>query len=149
MHAMPSFRMASTLLFLLFVSLVFLEAKEEGVHTKPVILGPVTYLLLGKEKEAGFHRLDLLRNILPVYKDVLNALREAGADYVQLDEPCLVLDLDERSRQALREAYAFFREECPGIRILLATYFGGLYDNLPLACSLPVDTLLSQRWMLM
>jgi 5-methyltetrahydropteroyltriglutamate--homocysteine methyltransferase len=119
----------------------FVEAKQLGVNAKPVIVGPVSYLLLGKEKEAGFSRMDLLKDILPVYKTVLERLRQAGAAYIQLDEPCLVFDLGEPARQAFREAYHYFRRECPEIKILLASYFGELGENLPLACSLPVDTL--------
>ncbi|MDR2385234.1 MAG: 5-methyltetrahydropteroyltriglutamate--homocysteine S-methyltransferase [Tannerella sp.] len=119
----------------------FLEAKAQGINAKPVILGPVSYLLLGKEKEAGFHRLDLLKSVLPVYKEVLDNLKRAGAVYIQLDEPCLTLDLDKPAEQAFREAYPYFAQECPGIKILLATYFGALGENLPLVCSLPVDTL--------
>ncbi|MDR3128778.1 MAG: 5-methyltetrahydropteroyltriglutamate--homocysteine S-methyltransferase [Tannerellaceae bacterium] len=119
----------------------FLEAKQLGINAKPVILGPVSYLLLGKEKEQGFHRIDLLKGILPVYKDVLNNIEQAGASYIQMDEPCLVLDLDEPAKQAFREAYHYFAQGCPEVKILLATYFGELTENLPLACSLPVDTL--------
>jgi 5-methyltetrahydropteroyltriglutamate--homocysteine methyltransferase len=119
----------------------FVEALKEGIHAKPVILGPVSYLLLGKEKEAGFHRISLLKTLLPVYADILNSLQKAGATCVQVDEPCLALDLEEPAKQAFGEAYRCFAQECPGIKILLASYFGGLGDNLPLACSLPVDTL--------
>ncbi|MDR0734074.1 MAG: 5-methyltetrahydropteroyltriglutamate--homocysteine S-methyltransferase [Dysgonamonadaceae bacterium] len=119
----------------------FLEAKALGINAKPVMLGPVSYLLLGKEKETGFHRLDLLKSVLPIYKEVLDNLNRAGAVYIQLDEPCLTLDLDESAKQTFREAYHYFAQECPGIKILLATYFGELGENLPLTCLLPVDTL--------
>jgi 5-methyltetrahydropteroyltriglutamate--homocysteine methyltransferase len=119
----------------------FLEAKALEINAKPVILGPVSYLLLGKEKETGFNRISLLKTLLPVYADILNILQEAGANYIQLDEPCLALDLEESARQTFREAYHYFAHECPGVKILLATYFGELGENLPLACSLPVDTL--------
>jgi 5-methyltetrahydropteroyltriglutamate--homocysteine methyltransferase len=119
----------------------FAEARQQGINAKPVIVGPVSYLLLGKEKEPGFNKLDLLNALLPVYADVLNTLQKAGATYVQFDEPCLTLDLDEPAKQAFREAYHYFARECRGIKILLATYFGALGENLPLACSLPVDTL--------
>ena len=119
----------------------FLEAKAQGVHAKPVMLGPVGYLLLGKEKEAGFHRLELLGELLPVYAEIINHLQRLGAEYIQLDEPCLILDLNERERQAYREAYQYLAENCRSIKLLLATYFGELGDNLPLAVSLPVDIL--------
>jgi 5-methyltetrahydropteroyltriglutamate--homocysteine methyltransferase len=119
----------------------FLEAKEQGITTKPVLLGPVSYLLLGKEKEIGFSRISLLNALLPVYKEILNNLKKAGATYIQMDEACLALDLDESAKQAFTEAYSYLSRECPGIKIILATYFGELGDNLSLACSLPVDTL--------
>ncbi|MDR0750936.1 MAG: 5-methyltetrahydropteroyltriglutamate--homocysteine S-methyltransferase [Tannerellaceae bacterium] len=119
----------------------FVEARQQRINAKPVILGPVSYLLLGKEKETGFDRISLLKTLLPVYADILNSLQKAGAIYVQLDEPCLALDLEEPAKQAFREAYHYFGRECSAIKILLATYFGELGENLPLACSLPVDTL--------
>ena len=119
----------------------FVEARQVGINAKPVILGPVSYLLLGKEKEDGFHRIDLLDALLPAYKEVLDSLQKIGASHIQIDEPCLVLDLDEPARQAFSKAYRYFARECTGIKILLATYFGKLSENLPLACSLPVDAL--------
>ncbi len=117
------------------------EAKAEGVQAKPVVIGPVTYLLLGKEKGSDFNRLDLLPRLLPVYKEVLNKLVAEGATYVQIDEPCLVLDLDEKARKAYQTAYDYLAKECPAVKLFLATYFGGLGDNLSLAVNLPVDTL--------
>ena len=119
----------------------FIEAKRQGINAKPVLLGPVSYLLSGKEKEEGFHRIDLLSNLLTVYREIFGSLQKAGATYIQMDEPCLTLDLDERVKHSFREAYHYFSRECPEIKILLATYFGEMGENLPLACSLPVDTL--------
>ncbi|MDR2383364.1 MAG: 5-methyltetrahydropteroyltriglutamate--homocysteine S-methyltransferase [Prevotellaceae bacterium] len=119
----------------------FVEAQQMGINAKPVILGPVSYLLLGKEKGEGFHRIDLLDALLPVYKEVLDSLQKIGASHIQLDEPCLALDLDEPAKQAFSKAYHYFGRECPEIKILLATYFGKLGENLPLACSLPIDVL--------
>jgi 5-methyltetrahydropteroyltriglutamate--homocysteine methyltransferase len=62
-----------------------------GIVTKPVLIGPVSYLLLGKEKEAGFEKIDLIKNLLPVYFDILNKLKTLGAEWVQFDEPFLRL----------------------------------------------------------
>ena len=76
------------------------EARALGIQTKPVLIGPVSFLLLGKEKEEGFSRLDLLDCLLPVYTALLSALEQAGAEWVQLDEPYLALDLDDKARQA-------------------------------------------------
>jgi 5-methyltetrahydropteroyltriglutamate--homocysteine methyltransferase len=114
------------------------EAKALGYETRPVLLGPVTFLKLGKSKEAGFDPLSLLGNILPVYVDVLRRLSANGAEWVQIDEPCLVLDLDDAARDALRRAYASIAHALPNLKVMLATYFGALGDNLDTALSLPV-----------
>jgi 5-methyltetrahydropteroyltriglutamate--homocysteine methyltransferase len=114
------------------------EAKALGYHTRPVLLGLVTYLKLGKSKDPTLDPLSLLGGLLPVYVDVLRGLAENGADWVQIDEPCLVLDLDDATRQALREAYGMVAYALPTLKIMLTTYFGGLEDNLDIALELPV-----------
>jgi 5-methyltetrahydropteroyltriglutamate--homocysteine methyltransferase len=119
----------------------FYEAKELGIITKPVLIGPISYLLLGKEKEAGFKKLDLIKNLLPVYIDILNKLKALGAEWVQFDEPFLSLDLNEEEQQAYLDTYRQIRKEFPFLKIVLATYFEGLGNNTVLAASLPVDTL--------
>ena len=116
----------------------FLEAKALGYCTRPVLLGPVTYLLLGKSKEAGFAPLSLLDRLLPVYAEVLRRLAAAGAEWVQIDEPALVLDLDAPARAAFAAAYAALAHAAPDLKLLVATYFGGLGDNLATAARLPV-----------
>ena len=116
----------------------YLEAKALGYETRPVLLGPVTYLKLGKSKDASLDVLSLLPRLLPVYAEVLRRLAEAGARWVQIDEPLLVLDLDEATREAFRAAYAELARAAPGLRLMLTTYFGALGDNLDLALSLPV-----------
>jgi 5-methyltetrahydropteroyltriglutamate--homocysteine methyltransferase len=123
------------------VLLEFEDALQKGILTKPVLLGPVTYLLLGKEKEAGFDRIDLLDSILPVYISILKELAARGAEWVQLDEPGLVLDLNEKEKLAFLSAYNQIREAFPKLRILVTTYFGPLEDNLAIASALPVDAL--------
>ena len=114
------------------------EARALGHETRPVLVGPVTFLKLGKSKAAGFDPLSLLGNLLPVYIDVLRRLSANGAEWVQMDEPCLVLDLDDATRNAVRQAYASIAHALPNLKIMLATYFGALDDNLDLAVSLPV-----------
>src|SRR6267142_1250901 len=116
----------------------FQEAKALGIHTKPVLIGPVTFLLLGKARTARFDRLTLLDTLLPVYADVLSRLAAAGATWVQLDEPCLALDRTPAERAAFVRAYRFLAERVPKLKILVATYFAGLDDNLPTALELPV-----------
>jgi 5-methyltetrahydropteroyltriglutamate--homocysteine methyltransferase len=108
----------------------FVEAKALGVHTRPVLLGPVSFLLLGKSHQHELQPLTLLERLLPVYEEVLQALREAGADWVQIDEPCLVLDLNSQAQTAFQVAYKLLTEATPEIRLLLTTYFGDLRNNL-------------------
>ena len=104
----------------------FNEAKAAGITTKPVLLGPITYLLLGKEKGEDFHRLDLLERLLPVYIDQLKSLQSAGATWVQIDEPFLALDIDDKARTAYTTAFAAIAQACPGLKLLVTTYFNGL-----------------------
>lgn len=111
------------------------EAQEPGVNAKPVIIGPVTYLWLGKTSD-GSNRLDLLERLLPAYSQLLEALADAGAEWVQIDEPALVTDLDANWRYAFNLAYHQLKANRP--KLLLASYFGELRDNLQLACELPV-----------
>lgn len=119
----------------------FEDALQMGITTKPVVLGPVSFLLLGKEREAGFDRIDLLDRLLPVYADILRELTARGAGWIQIDEPCLVLDLTEKQQEAYRKAYAWLRKEVPGAQLILATYFDSLGENRSLAAALPVDAL--------
>jgi len=116
------------------------EARALGIATRPVLIGPVTFLLLAAPTRPGFSPLSLLQRLLPVYERVLAALAAAGATWVQLDEPCLVTDLDDRAREAYRNAYAVLARAAD-VRLLVATYFGGLGDNTDLAAALPVDGL--------
>jgi 5-methyltetrahydropteroyltriglutamate--homocysteine methyltransferase len=120
----------------------FLEAKNLGIHTRPVLLGPVSFLLLGKTVgESPVEPLSLLENLLPVYEEVLAKLAAAGADWVQIDEPCLVLDLDNQSQLAYGQAYRRLSAVSPQLRLLVATYFGDLGANLQTAAGLPVAAL--------
>jgi 5-methyltetrahydropteroyltriglutamate--homocysteine methyltransferase len=119
----------------------FTEAMELGIKTKPVLIGPVSYLYLGKAVDAGLNRLSLLESVLPVYGEILARLAAQGAEWVQLDEPVLTLDLAPEWRSAFLGVYQKLRAAAPGLKIMLGTYFGELRENLPLAASLPVDVL--------
>ncbi|MDH6254036.1 5-methyltetrahydropteroyltriglutamate--homocysteine methyltransferase [Chryseobacterium sp. H1D6B] len=119
----------------------FIEAKEAGINTKPVIIGLVTYLLLGKEKENGFDKLDLAQNLLPVYIEILKELENHGASYIQFDEPFLALDLNQKAKEVYQFIYGEIRKQFPNLKFIAATYFDGLKDNLSLAAALPVDVL--------
>ncbi|MCS6896624.1 MAG: 5-methyltetrahydropteroyltriglutamate--homocysteine S-methyltransferase [Nitrospira sp.] len=111
------------------------EARSLGVEPRPVILGPVTFLLLSKmrgngERTAALHLLDRL---LPVYRQLLRELAERQVKWVQLDEPCLVLDLHDQAKAAYRKALASLTGDASRPKVLLATYFGALDDNLSIA----------------
>lgn len=112
------------------------EAKKQGVKAKPVIVGPVTYLALGKAKDDS-SKLALLPKILPVYGELLATLAAQGVEWVQIDEPILVTELAADWQAAFRTAYAALGTGKP--KLLLATYFGQLLENLPLVCELPVQ----------
>jgi len=131
--------------FKLFSEKIFSEyasAKQQlGARAKPVLLGPVSYLLLGKEKEAGFERIDLIKQLVPVYVEIINRLKQLGAEWIQLDEPCLALDLSKEEKEAYEYAYRAIANRVSGIKILVATYFEGLLDNTQLAVNLPVAAL--------
>lgn len=111
------------------------EARAQGVAAKPVIIGPITYLALGKAKDES-NKLALLPALLFVYAALLEQLAQAGASWVQIDEPILVTELDEVWQQAFRVAYQALAAS--PVKLLLATYFGRLGDNLPLVSELPV-----------
>ena len=112
------------------------EAKAIGVKAKPMIIGPVTYLALGKAKDDS-DKLALLPRLLPVYRELLAALAQEGVRWVQIDEPILVTELEPRWQEAFSTAYQSLN--IGGINLLLATYFGQLREKLPLVCSLPVQ----------
>ncbi len=114
------------------------EAKQQGITVKPVIIGPVTYLSLGKSKD-GSDKLDLLDQLLPVYIQLLNTLEQQGIEWLQMDEPVLVTELSKPWQRAFNKSYSQFAGT--SIKILLATYFGQLKENLPLTCKLPVNGL--------
>ncbi|MCU1749578.1 5-methyltetrahydropteroyltriglutamate--homocysteine S-methyltransferase [Pseudomonas sp. 6D_7.1_Bac1] len=115
------------------------EARALGHNVKPVIIGPLTYLWLGKTKGNDFDKLDLLERLLPLYGEILNRLKAQGVEWVQIDEPILTLDLPQAWKNAFERAYHILQYS--PLKKLVATYFSGLADNLGLAVSLPVDGL--------
>ena len=110
----------------------FLEAKEAGIITRPVIVGPVSFLALGKaDRGQKVDPIDLLSDLLPAYEELLVKLKEAGAESVQIDEPSLVFDLPPRVKDAFKPAYEKFAglgDKIP--KIVVATYFGDIVHNL-------------------
>lgn len=115
------------------------EAKMLGIVPKVVLIGPLTYLYLGKETEPGFNRLDLLPSLLFVYRDILTRLTSLGVEWVQIDEPVLALDLDDVWLCGLDQAYVALHGF--GTKVLLTTYFEGVDDHADLLKKLPVNGL--------
>ena len=109
----------------------FNEAKEAGITTRPVLLGPVSYLTLGKaDRDQKVDPIDLLDSLLPVYEQLLTKLKQAGAEYVQIDEPVLVFDLASKNKAAFKPAY----EKLVGLgdkipKLVFTTYFGDIVHN--------------------
>ncbi|EPZ8124807.1 5-methyltetrahydropteroyltriglutamate--homocysteine S-methyltransferase [Yersinia enterocolitica] len=114
------------------------EALALGHKIKPVLLGPVTYLWLGKVKGEQFDRLSLLKDILPVYQQVLGELAKRGIEWVQIDEPALVLELPQEWLDAYQPAYQALQGQ---VKLLLTTYFDSIGHNLDTIRALPVQGL--------
>jgi len=118
----------------------FKEANALKIAVKPVLIGPISYLLLGKEKEEGFHRIDLIDRLLPVYFEILEKLQAENVEYIQLDEPFLALNLTDKERNTYTKVYNEINVRFPKIKIILANYFDCFGENLATALALPVDT---------
>ncbi|KAG6185159.1 homocysteine methyltransferase Met26 [Claviceps purpurea] len=116
----------------------FKEAKEAGIATRPVLVGPVSFLHLGKaDRGQSVDPIDLLDKLLPVYEQLLVKLKEAGAETVQIDEPTLVFDLPAKTKAAFKPAYEKFASLGDKIpKLVFTTYFGDIVHNLDL---LPKD----------
>jgi 5-methyltetrahydropteroyltriglutamate--homocysteine methyltransferase len=116
------------------------EARALGIQTRPVLIGPVTWLLSGSKAEnfTECRFTTLLPRLMPLYIHILESLQLLGAEWVQMDEPALALDLDDKAKAALEKAYGDIAAAVPGLKILVATYFESLRDNTDLAFSLPV-----------
>lgn len=117
----------------------FREASTAGFQTRPVLIGPLTLLLLSKSITPGFSPLQKLDELIPVYQTIFRELFALGADWVQVDEPILVKDLPQSAKKAFRIAYQQFAEVAHRPQLLLTSYFDGLGENSDLAFSLPVE----------
>ncbi|MGG8495717.1 5-methyltetrahydropteroyltriglutamate--homocysteine S-methyltransferase [Tenacibaculum sp. TC6] len=117
------------------------EAKELGIATKPVLIGPVTFLHLGKSKHPNFNKLSLLGTLLPVYLSVIEQLCLEGATHIQFDEPCLALAINEEQQQALQFVYTAIATKFPDLITIVTSYFNDYEDNLTTALQLPVKAL--------
>ncbi len=120
----------------------FYEAKQLGVITKPVLIGPISYLLLGKEKEPDFEKIELITNLLPVYIEIVEKLYDLGVEWIQFDEPFLALDISEEIKLAYQDTYEKLKNKFPEVKFIIATYFEGITQNLDLISnSLDFDVL--------
>ena len=122
----------------------FEEAEALGLNAKPVLIGPVTYLSLGKvqdSKNPDFDPFTLLDELVDVYEEIIGKLAAAGAEWIQLDEPIFSLDLNDKQREALLIAYGRLSRSKGIAKLLVTTYFGGIRDNLDSYLALPVEAL--------
>ncbi len=115
------------------------EAKAAGATAKVVLVGPLTYLLLGKSEDENFDRLSLLDDLLKVYNEVVSKLADQGAEWIQIDEPILVTGVDEKTVSAMEKAYAKLAEAKGASKLLVNTYFDHVADIYKQLVQLPVD----------
>lgn len=118
------------------------EAQDAGFDAYPVLIGPVSFLMLAKKAEDFTDcRTTLVKPLVDVYIEIAKKLLAQGITWLQLDEPCLALDLEDRYKDAYKAAYKQLKDAVPDIKIFVPTYFDGLRDNLDLAFSLPVSAI--------
>ncbi|WP_185876749.1 5-methyltetrahydropteroyltriglutamate--homocysteine S-methyltransferase [Blattabacterium cuenoti] len=133
--------------FSIFSNKIFDELEESErilksiKKIKPVLIGPISYLFLGKEKDNSFHRMDLIEDLVTVYIKIINKLIDKGINWIQLDEPILVLDMTKKEKEAFQYAYKKISKTCSNINILLTSYFDGILDNISLFKSFFVKAL--------
>ena len=118
----------------------FLEAKELGIITRPVLIGPFSYLMLSKSTQ-HFNPLDTIEDLIPIYKEVFLHLLECEAEWLQIDEPALVFDLSEKQKQIFSEVYKTLGGEKSRPKLLLTTYFEGISELFGMINHLPIDGL--------
>ncbi|MCF8496004.1 MAG: 5-methyltetrahydropteroyltriglutamate--homocysteine S-methyltransferase [Alphaproteobacteria bacterium] len=118
----------------------FAEAKALGIDTRPVLIGPASYVFLGKAQHEHFDAVETVKSLIPVYNEILKILADMGAGWVQIDEPLFALDLDANAQDVIKEAYEHLQKP-EDLNILVATYFEALRDNAVLAFSLPVQAI--------
>ncbi len=116
----------------------FEQAKELGILTRPVLIGPATYVFLGKPHYEGFKHEEFVKSLIPVYNEILAGLAQRGCEWVQIDEPVFSLDLCPIGQGVIKTAYEKL-EKPEGLKVLVTTYFESLKDNAELAFDLPVD----------
>jgi 5-methyltetrahydropteroyltriglutamate--homocysteine methyltransferase len=117
----------------------FKEGKDLGILTRPVILGPISFLLLGKSYTPNFNQLDLNNKLIPVYEQVFSELKKLGATELQLDEPCLSLDLSSSEIEVFKKCYE--KINFSGLSVQLTSYFESIADKFSFIFDLPFSTI--------
>jgi 5-methyltetrahydropteroyltriglutamate--homocysteine methyltransferase len=117
----------------------FKEAKYLGYLSKPILLGPISLLFLGKKKDPSIKNAELFEKILPLYEEILKEFYSLGADWIEFDEPILTLDIPTEWQKAFYDVYPRLKQKVPALKILLATYFGPLKENREIVVSIPID----------
>ncbi len=117
----------------------FKEALALKIKTRPVLIGPFTFLKLGKSAEVGFNAMSLLPMLTKVYQEIVSQLADAGAEWIQMDEPFLSLDISPEETRLCHGAHEAIKEAAGKTKILLTSYFEGYHQNIPAVCDFPVD----------
>ncbi|CAM5739368.1 5-methyltetrahydropteroyltriglutamate--homocysteine S-methyltransferase [Mycolicibacterium aubagnense] len=107
------------------------EARSQGVPARPVIIGPITFLALSKAVDGAGAPIERLGELLPLYTELLGRLADAGAEWVQIDEPVLVTDILDNGAELAEQVYSALGAADRRPAILIATYFGALGNALP------------------
>ena len=133
------FKITDTRLFDEVDEALSLKSDAQNIDFKPVLIGPVTFLYLCENVDNDIPKLSRLESLLTVYQQILQKLSQQGINWVQIDEPILGLEMDQAWQDAFRTSYKTLNS--PNLKLLLATYFETLGDNLTLTCELPVSGL--------
>ena len=118
----------------------FNEAKQMGINSRPVIIGPMTFIKLSKFDESISSQKDYLDKLVPLYAELLDLLKKEGCEWVQIDEPILVTDLSEEEKNNFQDAYRSMTNQA-NMKIMLTTYFGSIVHNIDLITSMNIDGL--------
>ncbi len=116
------------------------EAKDQGIETRPVLVGPASFVFLGKAQYDGFDHEETVKQLVPVYNEILAKLAEQGAQWVQIDEPVFCLDLCSKGQAVVKAAYDAL-EKPAGLKVIVTSYFDTLRANADQFFGLPVDAL--------
>ena len=119
----------------------FNEAKALGIQTIPVLIGPMTYLTLGKvfdKKDSNFNRFTLLDRLIPVYEEILKKFEAEGAEWIQIDEPVFTFDLTDEQKEGAKKAFETL-SKATVLKLFVPNYFGEARDNRDVYFNLPVE----------